>query len=234
MAVPGSVAQPRRGRHEPAASRRCGPGHRRRRRAARARPRQPPGRVGGITTRGRCREGSRPTCWPRCRDDPCTLDDVVVDLAPADRRRGDGPRPPRAHRLGARGRRWFEPVVSWSGQTMSEYPRLGCRGPALRRTARPRRRRSDDRRRSAWHVDSFAMSLSSLSDHTVAAYGSDVRGFAEWAARAGIDRAGRRRRHDPAALPRLPHDARSTPGAASPARRRRCAATSGGWCGPGT
>ncbi len=38
----------------------------------------------------------------------------------------------------------------------------------------------------AWHVDAFARSLSSLSEHTVAAYASDVRGFASWAARAGV------------------------------------------------
>jgi integrase/recombinase XerC len=39
---------------------------------------------------------------------------------------------------------------------------------------------------SAWRLDSFARSLTSLSDNTVAAYLGDVRGFAEWAARAGI------------------------------------------------
>lgn len=38
----------------------------------------------------------------------------------------------------------------------------------------------------AWAVDSFVRSLTSLSDHTVAAYASDIRGFAEWAARSGI------------------------------------------------
>lgn len=38
----------------------------------------------------------------------------------------------------------------------------------------------------AWHIESFARSLTSLSDHTVAAYESDVRGFAAWAARAGV------------------------------------------------
>jgi integrase/recombinase XerC len=37
-----------------------------------------------------------------------------------------------------------------------------------------------------WRVDAFAKSLSSLSEHTVSAYASDVRGFASWAARAGI------------------------------------------------
>ncbi len=36
-----------------------------------------------------------------------------------------------------------------------------------------------------WFVEPFTRSLASLSDHTVAAYGSDVRGFAEWAARLG-------------------------------------------------
>jgi site-specific recombinase XerD len=43
---------------------------------------------------------------------------------------------------------------------------------------------------AAWSIDSFSRSLSSLSDHTVAAYASDVRGFATWAARAGIDEPG--------------------------------------------
>jgi integrase/recombinase XerC len=38
----------------------------------------------------------------------------------------------------------------------------------------------------AWRLDSFAQSLTSLSDNTVTAYVGDVRGFAEWAARAGI------------------------------------------------
>ena len=38
----------------------------------------------------------------------------------------------------------------------------------------------------AWRVEQFARSLTSLSDHTVAAYAADVRGFAAWAARSGI------------------------------------------------
>ena len=39
---------------------------------------------------------------------------------------------------------------------------------------------------SSWRLESFAQSLTSLSDNTVTAYVADVRGFAEWAARAGI------------------------------------------------
>ncbi|MET0146530.1 MAG: tyrosine-type recombinase/integrase [Ilumatobacteraceae bacterium] len=39
---------------------------------------------------------------------------------------------------------------------------------------------------AAWSVEPFARSLTSLSEHTVAAYASDVRGFAVWAGRAGI------------------------------------------------
>jgi site-specific recombinase XerD len=39
----------------------------------------------------------------------------------------------------------------------------------------------------AWLIEQFARSLSSLSDHTVSAYASDVRGFALWAARAGVE-----------------------------------------------
>jgi integrase/recombinase XerC len=39
---------------------------------------------------------------------------------------------------------------------------------------------------AAWHVEQFGRSLTSLSEHTVAAYAADVRGFAAWAARAGV------------------------------------------------
>ena len=39
---------------------------------------------------------------------------------------------------------------------------------------------------ASWRVEQFSRSLTSLSDHTVAAYAADVRGFASWAARAGI------------------------------------------------
>jgi integrase/recombinase XerC len=37
-----------------------------------------------------------------------------------------------------------------------------------------------------WRLDAFARSLTSLSVHTVAAYLSDVRGFAEWSSRSGV------------------------------------------------
>lgn len=37
-----------------------------------------------------------------------------------------------------------------------------------------------------WRLDSFGRSLTSLSAHTVAAYCTDVRGFAEWAGRSGV------------------------------------------------
>jgi integrase/recombinase XerC len=46
---------------------------------------------------------------------------------------------------------------------------------------------SSDERAQQWLVESFARSLASLSAHTVSAYASDVRGFAEWAARLGIE-----------------------------------------------
>jgi site-specific recombinase XerD len=39
----------------------------------------------------------------------------------------------------------------------------------------------------AWSVEPFVRSLTSLSPRTVEAYAADVRGFAEWAARGGID-----------------------------------------------
>jgi len=45
-----------------------------------------------------------------------------------------------------------------------------------------------DELEEAWSIESFARSLTSLSTHTVAAYTSDVRGFAAWAARSGADR----------------------------------------------
>jgi integrase/recombinase XerC len=42
----------------------------------------------------------------------------------------------------------------------------------------------------AWSVGPFARSLTSLSSRTVEAYATDVRGFAEWAARGGISDPG--------------------------------------------
>jgi integrase/recombinase XerC len=42
----------------------------------------------------------------------------------------------------------------------------------------------------AWSVESFARSLTSLSSRTVEAYVTDVRGFADWAARGGITEPG--------------------------------------------
>lgn len=58
--------------------------------------------------------------------------------------------------------------------------------------ASPRRERAGapvggSDRAKAWHIDSFARSLSSLSEHTVAAYSSDVSGFADWVSRWGAD-----------------------------------------------
>lgn len=38
-----------------------------------------------------------------------------------------------------------------------------------------------------WEFAAFAKSLSALSEHTVAAYLADLRGLAEWVARAGVD-----------------------------------------------
>ena len=46
--------------------------------------------------------------------------------------------------------------------------------------------RSDDE--GPWAIGAFARSLTSCSEHTVSAYASDVRGFAEWAGRLGVDR----------------------------------------------
>ena len=80
---------------------------------------------------------------------------------------------------------------------MSEYPRSNA--GSTRRQRRPRpfatagrsqdiaSAASSDERAQHWLVESFARSLASLSAHTVTAYASDVRGFAEWAARLGIE-----------------------------------------------
>lgn len=42
-------------------------------------------------------------------------------------------------------------------------------------------------RLQSWLIEPFGDSLTSLSQHTVAAYTSDVRGFADWVARLGIE-----------------------------------------------
>jgi site-specific recombinase XerD len=42
----------------------------------------------------------------------------------------------------------------------------------------------------SWRLESFAQSLTSLSENSVSAYVADLRGFAEWAARAGITEPG--------------------------------------------
>jgi site-specific recombinase XerD len=42
----------------------------------------------------------------------------------------------------------------------------------------------------SWRLESFAQSLTSLSENSVHAYVADLRGFAEWAARAGISEPG--------------------------------------------
>jgi len=38
-----------------------------------------------------------------------------------------------------------------------------------------------------WRIDDFTAALTSLSDHTVAAYGSDLRSFVDWCARGNIN-----------------------------------------------
>jgi integrase/recombinase XerC len=48
---------------------------------------------------------------------------------------------------------------------------------------------------AAWRLHAFATSLTASSDHTVTAYGIDVRDFANWAERGGVD--------DPASVDRL-------------------------------
>ena len=57
---------------------------------------------------------------------------------------------------------------------------------------------------STWRLASFAESLTSLSENTVTAYVGDVRGFAEWAGRAGVtDPSGGQANHHPS-LPGVP------------------------------
>ena len=131
-----------------------------------------------------------------CRDDPRTLDEIVVGLglpiAEAAMALARLERTGWVREAGG----WFEPVVSWSElsderNTLAWMPR---RAPPVRSpppTRRPAAGAPDDVS-PAWSIDSFASSLTSLSDHTVAAYAADVRGFADWAARAGVDGAGGR------------------------------------------
>ena len=59
------------------------------------------------------------------------------------------------------------------GAPVTEYPRPGD-GHLVREARRP------------WHVDGFARVAHLVGDHTVAAYSSDVRGFAEWGAHGGV------------------------------------------------
>ncbi|MEI7547244.1 MAG: tyrosine-type recombinase/integrase, partial [Actinomycetota bacterium] len=47
----------------------------------------------------------------------------------------------------------------------------------------------------AWRVDAFLASLTSSSEHTVSAYGSDLADFTRWAQNGGV--------HDPAAVDRV-------------------------------
>ena len=90
--------------------------------------------------------------------------------------------------------------------------------PGVRRRRWPPATR---RRRVGGLVDRLLRpSLTSLSDHTVAAYAADVRGFAEWAARAGVDEPGQVQAHDPAPLPGVPHDAAVRPAQHRPQGRR--------------
>ena len=135
-----------------------------------------------------------------CRDDPRTLDDLVVllGLSMTDaamalarlERTGWAPRLRRVVRTGG----------VMVRRIMSEYPRPGAAATTPRRRGRrargclgivggPRGRPTCPK---AWRIDAFARSLSSLSDHTVAAYASDVRGFADLGGASRRRRAARR------------------------------------------
>ena len=119
----------------------------------------------------------------RCRRDPCTLDDVVsalgLPIAEAAmalarlERTGLGPRSRRLVR--GRGVRGREPSVRPNTLACSACRAAGERGRLPTTCRRPGPSTRSPR------------SLTSLSDHTVAAYAADVRGFAAWAARGGVD-----------------------------------------------
>ena len=64
--------------------------------------------------------------------------------------------------------------------------------------------------------------------HTVAAYSSDLRSFAEWCPRGNVTDAAGGHPHDHASLPGPPHDTPVRPEHASRARLPRCGATTGG------
>ena len=128
-----------------------------------------------------------------CRDDPRTLDDDRRRPRPADRRGGDGARPPRAHGLGPRGRRLVRAGgvlvrATMSGIPSDAVPRLAISavGPASDDDAAP------STCSAAWSIDSFARSLSSLSD----AHGRRLR-----LRRAGLRRVGGPGRHRPSRGP---------------------------------
>ena len=105
-----------------------------------------------------------------------------------------------------------------------------------RRDARPFRTHPTPARREAqyhrpvdtWRIDDFAAALTSLSEHTVAAYASDLRLVRRVVRARATSFARGRHPHDRAPLRRLPHHPPSSPAAASPARRPRCGATSAG------
>ena len=165
----------------------------------------PPGRAERRTTRARCRGASRPTCSSAAGDDPRTLDDIVAGARPADRRGGDGARPARARRVGARDRRLVrDRSVSWSRPSMSEYPRPGARPrPSDAAPASTRLTIAS----AAWRIDAFA----ALADVAVRAHRRGLRAPTCVASPTGRRAraspiAGRREAHDRAPLPGVPDD----------------------------
>ncbi len=83
-----------------------------------------------------------------------------------------------------------------------------------------------------WRIDDFSAALTSLSDHTVAAYGSDLRSFVDWCARSNINspQAVTRARSFADTWPTSPPV--GSPAARWPARRRPCGGTSAGRSAP--
>ena len=202
----------------------------------RARARPPARRARRRSTRGRCRAASRPTCSAACRR----------RSAHARRRRGRARRSPIAEAamalarlehdgLGARDRRLVRTGrchgASWHD---GEYPSTACRGPDPPSTTAPAPIRVGARGDLA-HRRLRRVAHVAVADTPWRRTRSDVRGFAEWAARGGVtDPAAVDRARSCAATWRYLTTRRVRPAHASPARRRRCGATSGGCVAPGT
>ena len=128
----------------------------------------------------------------RCRADSVHARRRRRRRRPVAHRGSDDARPSRALGLGARGGRMVRGGGLVSRRRLMTHRRSS--GPVRQRRGAqripsiqcPMRVAEPADASSSWRLESFAQSLTSLSDNTVTAYVADVRGFAEWAARAGI------------------------------------------------